>query len=83
VREAPSVEIVGELLKLDDVRRVDHSFKIVHSIRIQWCSDALEAAKDCGALCLLTEWDEFYSISRPNIRRGEEPVTVIQCYHQG
>lgn len=89
MREAPSVEIVGELLKLDArVKVYDpvamHNFKaVINSPHIEWCSDALEAAKDCGALCLLTEWDEFYSISRPNIRRGEEPVTVIQCYHQG
>lgn len=120
MREAPSVEIVGELLKLDArVKVYDpdamHNFKaVINSPHIKWCSDALEAAKDCGALCLLTEWDEFknvdlqevesvmrravlvdgrnvftreqierthfayYSIGRPNIRRGEEPVTVIQ-----
>lgn len=120
VREAPSIEIVDELVKLDarvkvyDPVAMDNFRSVVNSPRIEWCSDALEAAKDCEALCLLTEWDEFknvdlqevesvmrravlvdgrnvftreqieqthfeyYSIGRPNIRRGEEPVTVIQ-----
>ncbi|WP_411344957.1 UDP-glucose dehydrogenase family protein [Paenibacillus sp. WLX1005] len=68
VREAPSLEIVPKLVEFgalpqvfdpvaaDNFRReYDHS-------SITYADNALEAARDADAICLLTEWGEFVNI---------------------
>jgi len=64
MREAPSITIINELLKLDakiqcyDPKAMDNAKKIFKN-RIQYSQNAYEAIKDADALLLLTEWNEF------------------------
>ena len=65
VRESPAIEIVGKLIERGAKPRVYDpvamdAFRRGHDHpAITWCGSALEAARGCEALCLLTEWREF------------------------
>ncbi|WP_090575746.1 UDP-glucose/GDP-mannose dehydrogenase family protein [Paenibacillus sp. OV219] len=68
VREAPSLQIVNRLLEMgaslrlyDPIAMHNFSQHITHP-NIAWCQSAMEAVKQCDAVCLLTEWDEFVHI---------------------
>lgn len=65
VRDSPASEIIQHLVdngvkvKAYDPIATDN-FRTLYEINgVEWCEDAMEAAKDADALCLLTEWEEF------------------------
>ncbi|WP_239618812.1 UDP-glucose dehydrogenase family protein [Cohnella mopanensis] len=65
VREAPSLDIVAELVHrgaevraYDPVATVNFRQMFDHP-NIVWCKDAWTAVEGADALCLLTEWPEF------------------------
>ncbi|WP_322923535.1 UDP-glucose/GDP-mannose dehydrogenase family protein [Paenibacillus campi] len=68
VREAPSLEIVPKLVEFGALPQVfdpvaaDNFRREYHHPAITYADSALEAARDCDAICLLTEWDEFVQI---------------------
>ncbi|MFD1884587.1 UDP-glucose dehydrogenase family protein [Paenibacillus wenxiniae] len=68
VREAPSLEIVPKLVEFGALPQVfdpvaaDNFRREYNHPAITYASDALEAARDCDAICLLTEWGEFVNI---------------------
>lgn len=83
VREAPSLEIVpalidrGAQVKVFDPIAMDKFRKEYNHESIIWSSDALEAAAECDALCLLTEWDEFVKVDLKEIEEVmNRPVLV-------
>ncbi|OBZ13615.1 MULTISPECIES: UDP-glucose/GDP-mannose dehydrogenase family protein [Bacillales] len=65
VRDSPALEIIQHLIDNGvQVRAYDpiaiDNFRSIYQIEgVEWCADAMEAAKDADALCLLTEWEEF------------------------
>ncbi|AOZ92318.1 UDP-glucose dehydrogenase family protein [Paenibacillus crassostreae] len=65
VRDAPAIDIISTLIKKGayvqayDPIAVDNFRNIFDAPEIEWSKSALEAAKDCDAICLLTEWSEF------------------------
>ncbi|MDR0665091.1 MAG: UDP-glucose/GDP-mannose dehydrogenase family protein [Helicobacteraceae bacterium] len=68
VRESPAIEIVSELLKKEfKIKAYDPEASIgakaLLGDRIEYASSAYDAAKDADALVVLTEWEEFKSIS--------------------
>ncbi len=68
VREAPSLEIVPKLVEFGALPQVfdpvaaDNFRREYNHPAISYASSALEAARDCDAICLLTEWGEFVHI---------------------
>ncbi|MBA2938555.1 UDP-glucose/GDP-mannose dehydrogenase family protein [Paenibacillus sp. CGMCC 1.16610] len=69
IRYAPSIEIVetliraGATLKLYDPIAMDKFRERIDHPSIQWCENAMEAAVGADAICLLTDWEEFKTIS--------------------
>ena len=73
MREAPAIEIVQHLLdagatvKAYDPIAMENFRSVVNSPHIHWCSDTLDTAADCDALCLLTEWDAFKEVDLKSV----------------
>jgi len=67
MREAPSIEIINELLakgakvKVYDPVAIEEAKKIFAE-KITYCDSVEEAAKESSGLILVTEWDEFRGI---------------------
>jgi len=65
MREAPSIVIIEELLKMGAVVKaydpiaMEHAKAYYLGNKIEYCSNAYEAADDADALLLVTEWSEF------------------------
>jgi UDPglucose 6-dehydrogenase len=68
VRDSPALEIIQHLVDNDvNVRAYDPiaipNFQALFGKGgVVWCDEAMEAAQDADALCLLTEWDEFAGV---------------------
>lgn len=70
IREAPSIEIIGKLIEAGaEINAYDpiaiDNFKrtmVQYEDKVNYCDSALETVKDCDAICLLTEWQEFKNI---------------------
>ena len=83
VREAPALEIIQSLIAAGaKVRAYDpiamEKFKEMYSHEsIQWCSNSVETATGCDALCLVTEWDEFRNVDLQQIEQVmNQPILV-------
>jgi len=83
VREAPALEIIQSLIGVGaKVKAYDpiamEKFKEMYSHEsIQWCSNALDTATGCDALCLVTEWDEFRNIDLQQVEQVmNQPILV-------
>ncbi|WP_123041933.1 UDP-glucose dehydrogenase family protein [Cohnella candidum] len=81
VREAPSLDIVSELIDRGAVVRAydpiatDNFRRMYDHPLVVWCENALEAAEGADALCLLTEWPEFAETDLGVLRaKMKEPV---------
>ncbi len=65
LRDAPSLTIINQLLKMGAfIKAYDPVSNAVcraqnPDLAINYCDDLLSLAKDCDALLLITEWDEF------------------------
>jgi UDPglucose 6-dehydrogenase len=72
MREAPSVPIVGALLREGATIRAYDPAAEANARRIMpgvtYCSDAYEAARESDAVVLLTDWDEFRTLDLPRLR---------------
>ncbi|OMD50349.1 UDP-glucose 6-dehydrogenase [Paenibacillus borealis] len=83
VREAPALEIVDRLIQLGATPKVydpvamDNFRRLRNHPGIQWCSSALEAAKDSDALCLLTEWRQFKEINLAEVKAAMSGTVLI------
>lgn len=65
LRDAPALDIIqslvdmGARVKAYDPVAMDNCRQRYPELEIEYCSCALEAAQDCDALVILTEWEEF------------------------
>ncbi|CAM3642511.1 UDP-glucose/GDP-mannose dehydrogenase family protein [Cohnella lubricantis] len=65
VREAPSLDIIGELIVRGAIVRAydpiaaDNFRRMIGTDAVAYCGSAIEAAEGADAICLLTEWPEF------------------------
>lgn len=73
VREAPSLNIIKQLLKEKaKIRAYDPvSMKSTQSILpdITYCKDPYDAVKDANALVIVTEWNQFRSLELDKLKR--------------
>ncbi len=75
MREAPSVVIINELLKLGaTVQAYDpeamENAKFYLQDRIEYVKNQYDAAKDADALLVLTEWNEFNNPDLDEVKRS-------------
>ncbi|WP_217595254.1 UDP-glucose/GDP-mannose dehydrogenase family protein [Cohnella sp. GbtcB17] len=75
VRESPALDIIGALLAegaevqaYDPVATANFKAIFGQADEVAWRDDPIEAARDCDALCLLTDWPEFKSLSLPEVQ---------------
>ncbi|MCC3376003.1 UDP-glucose/GDP-mannose dehydrogenase family protein [Cohnella sp. REN36] len=74
VRDAPAFEIIQVLIErgahvkaYDPIATANFRRKLDHP-SIQFCASAREAALEADALCILTEWEEFRTVSPAEIQ---------------
>ena len=72
MREAPSIYIINELLKQNaaikafDPAAIENS-KFYFNDKITYANNIYDAAKDCDALLILAEWNEFRNPDFPKL----------------
>lgn len=83
VRDSPALEIIQHLVENGvHVKAYDpvamESFQALYGKDgVEWCSGALETAKDADALCLLTEWDEFATVDLLELQKVlKQPILI-------
>lgn len=77
IRDAPAIEIIGDLIKagahvkaFDPVAQNNFQREMhEYSDQVAYCDDALDTAKECHAVCLLTEWKEFTEINLNEVEK--------------
>jgi len=68
MRDAPSIPIIHRLVenganvRVYDPVGMDAARGVMPQVRMTYCTDALDAARDADALILVTEWNEFRAI---------------------
>jgi UDPglucose 6-dehydrogenase len=73
MRYAPSIDIIGELLKEGveirayDPQAMERAKEIFPDIT--YCKDAYEVCQDCDGLVILTEWDEFKKLDLKKVKK--------------
>jgi UDPglucose 6-dehydrogenase len=83
VRESPAIEIIGELLKKGfTIKAYDPeavaSAKAILGERIEYAASAYEAAKEADLLAVLTEWEEFKSISLKELQMRTKIIVDLR-----
>lgn len=66
MREAPSLVLIDQLLKagasvqlFDPIAMESAKRNLKKSPKIKWCESEMDAASDCDAIALVTEWKQF------------------------
>jgi UDPglucose 6-dehydrogenase len=73
----PALKAAGAHLKLYDPKGMDEARSCLGDEAGQWCGGALETLSDADGAVLLTEWDEFRSLSPETIAKTlKSPVMV-------
>lgn len=87
MREAPSLVIVpmlqarGATVKACDPQGRENAEMLLPEV--EWCSSALETARDADVLVVLTEWNEFRAVDLKQLRatmRGDALVDLRNVY---
>jgi UDPglucose 6-dehydrogenase len=87
MREAPSLVIVpmlqarGAMVKACDPQGRENAEVLLPDV--EWCSSALETARDADVLVVLTEWNEFRAVDLKQLRatmRGDALVDLRNVY---
>ncbi|MDR1912722.1 MAG: UDP-glucose/GDP-mannose dehydrogenase family protein [Helicobacteraceae bacterium] len=83
VRESPAIEIIAELLKNGfKIKAYDpkatQSAKAVLGDRIEYAVSVNDAAKDADILVVLTEWEEFKSISLKELQMRTKIIVDLR-----
>jgi UDPglucose 6-dehydrogenase len=73
----PALKAAGAHLKLYDPKGMDEARSCLGDEAGQWCANALETLSEADGAVLLTEWDEFRSLSPETIAKTlRSPVMV-------
>lgn len=81
IREAPSIKIIGDLLKAGSrVRAYDPA--AMESARclltdVEYCEDEYEAARDSNALVVVTEWNQFRRLDMDRLKQLMREPNII------
>ena len=81
MRNAPSLDIIlalqrgGAKIKAYDPKAMGKAKKVLSGV--QFCRDALDLARGCDCLLLLTEWDEFSSLDFKKIKRAVRQAVIF------
>lgn len=81
IREAPSLIIIEELqeaeakIKAFDPVAEENTKKITKNI--EFCKNPYETAKDCDALIIITEWDEFRNLDKKKLKDSLKHPNII------
>ena len=87
MREAPSLLIVpmlqarGAIIKACDPQGRENAEQLLPDV--EWCSSAMDTAKDADVLVVLTEWNEFRALDLKKLRsvmRGDALVDLRNVY---
>lgn len=81
-RESPAMEIIEELLKHDvKIRAFDpkamEMAKILVGDKLEYASDAYDAAKGADVLAVLTEWEDFKSLDLTRIKQAMNAPEIV------
>ncbi|MDO7908395.1 UDP-glucose/GDP-mannose dehydrogenase family protein [Paenibacillus sp. JX-17] len=84
VREAPALDIISALLeagavvKAYDPIAMENFRKVFEGDEtVEWAGSAMDAAENCDALCLLTDWAEFKNVQLSELRQiMNQPVLI-------
>ncbi len=83
MRDAASIDVIGWLVKEGaqvrafDPVAVESARRAMPDQPITYCADAYEAARDCDAVVVLTEWKHFRELNLLRLRDGmRTPVLV-------
>src|SRR5690349_984549 len=88
MRDAPSISIIARLagdgatIRAFDPEGMEQARAVLPDA-VEYCRDALDAAKDADALVLITEWNEFRALSPARLRstmRGRVLVDLRNVY---
>lgn len=81
IREAPSLNIIDELLKFGaDVKAFDPVAQDpVRDIfpEVEFCKTPYETVKDCNALIISTEWDQFRDLDKAKLKEIMAEPNII------
>ncbi|MBI4721105.1 MAG: UDP-glucose/GDP-mannose dehydrogenase family protein [Chitinivibrionia bacterium] len=83
IREAPAIALIETLLamnakvKVFDPVAMDNFRQLGHTV--EYCTNAYDAAEDCHALMLLTEWNEFRELDFERLKRLMAEPVLIDC----
>jgi UDPglucose 6-dehydrogenase len=91
IRDAPAIEIIENLIKAGAKVRVSDPIAQKnfqeemkrYNNDIVYCTNAVETAYQCHAVCLLTEWDEFLNVNLKEIEQNMKLPLLIDgrnCY---
>jgi len=84
LREAPSLRIVARLsaegarIKAFDPIAMDN-FGRTSDAKVEFCKNAYDAAEDCDAVVLVTEWNEFRELDFARMKRLMKGNVFIDC----
>lgn len=81
-RESPAMEIIEELLKHNvKIRAFDpkamETAKILVGDKLEYASDAYDAAKGADVLAVLTEWEDFKSLDLTRIKQAMNAPEIV------
>ncbi len=81
MRDAPSLTIIpilqqaGAKISATDPEAMEPAKEMMEDVT--WCKDAYEVAKDCDALVIITEWNEFRALDLDRIGEAMKQKCIV------
>jgi UDPglucose 6-dehydrogenase len=83
MREAPSLEIINNLVERDAIVKVydpiamENAKKILKDKQVYYAHDEYDTIKDADALIIVTEWDSFRGLNKEKIKSLMKKPNII------
>lgn len=83
LRDAPALDIIrtltelGAQVKVYDPVAMDNCRRQYPDLPVLYCRDALDLARDCDAVVIVTEWDEFRHLPLADLAAGMRGAKVL------
>jgi len=81
MREAPAIDVINALLREGaQIRAYDpQAMELSRAMlpKVTYCDNPYEAAKNCDAIAVLTEWDEFKTLDLTRIRESMNYPIIV------